>query len=602
MNIDISFANGDIVRAPSPQSHREVTLRISDGFMFEVSWTGTPSRLILGCGIVMQGDEYSTPDLRTQSMMPTYCWDRVPPQTIGGRMCISGSYQKLPGVIWEMPDRSVFIRLPSWLRIEGTLTPTFQSILQKEGSGSLRLNCPPAHVRLCSTTERFDRWEEGPLTEEQVINWTEPPRVKFTLESMEAPNVNELLRALSGSIGGDNEVDPIRARAVGERAAAFVTASTHPGSGLIIEWKRRFAPGFRGISLSLPLYHTGLSELRPNSDPWQREVHAALVAGLQHPSALLTTRWGPLWHNSATLRIPAGIKFFSHLGIGLAGYPGGSATALRSIGEARWLGNVPQSLWTLAQEVAKTIVSIRDELGFWPIDVSIPDRGLACGATAEAAHALIEIGAHGDHRMLDTGLRVLSDLASTVDAGTSLSGYLRDNFVSEPDGVSWVALLAASAAAHRRTRGETFARLCRVAASGLTRWIRRDEVPGLDPVTYSFGPRIAPCEGFWGADALGRAALEIGDAEMQRLSVHLFNTSDCEQELLGFSEAVYLDHRAVRHPHTFACAYTAFAALRAARTVGAPEPRRECWAQLGAWTMGLRRAHTWSRVRARLGL
>lgn len=588
-----SIALADLVAVR--QQHVDYTLAADRSTVLELRWTDPSVRVHLGMGISLERGQ-SIAAIGALSLMPSYCWDRIPPQEFGGVTAVASYYQKLPGVIFEGASESAFVELPAWLRAEAAPGMTFQSVTWDDRGGVLRLLCPVDYEAWQTPKARFAEWVEGAITSIRQVNRRQEVNGSISLRARTAPDLESLLELLATELLEHCAKKSPALESAATRAATYLAQSMEPRSGVLVEWKRRDRPGFKG-TLSLFTYNRGLASIDPDQGGGAARLHAAIASVLSDPRAMIVTRWGRAWHNSVTLGIPFGRKFFTHLGAGIGGYPGGSATALRAIGEAMRRGRAPSATWTQAVTVARTLATARRELGYWPLDLSTPVAAAGPGVIAEAALGLLEVGSAGhDPSITALALADVAALADSLNAGSVVSGYLRDNRPSEPDGVSWIFILAAATRAAELSGEARYARLARSAARALVRWIRVEPVLALDPVAYSFSPRIAPCEGFWAAEALANSARVFGDESRVALARALFAGSDCEPQALGFSEAVYVDREGTLHPHHFACGYTAFAALDAARSIADVIPPSEAWQPLGSWAGQAKRQRVRERV------
>src|SRR5690242_11065054 len=237
------------------------------------------------------------------SLMPSYCWDRVPPQDVGGTVCLANYYNKLPGLIATLSHKAVYIRFPTWLNQGPRVALTFVGCVPSADGHEFVLLCPETYRALQTPRSRFESWEEGVMEDLRVQNRAAQVVATVRVRILEAPTIDELLERIGRAFDGPL-TDETGIVAAAERAADAVAGSYHVASKLVLEWKWRDRPGFRGTSLALPTYNTALADLSPTRSPVENRIWHGVQRVLSDNAAFCATRWGPAWHNSATLGLP----------------------------------------------------------------------------------------------------------------------------------------------------------------------------------------------------------------------------------------------------------------------------------------------------------
>jgi hypothetical protein len=288
---------------------------------------------------------------------------------------------------------------------------------------------------------------------------------------------------------------------------------------------------------------------------------------------------GRVWHNS--FRRPWGereIRYYTHLGTGLAGYPGGQATVVAAAAErllrspgvdpaiedrlrsgASWLhhAQLDDGSW------ARTYHAVTDDDRSVPLESGAGSA--AEGATAEGALALARAAeVLQEPAWDDAAARALRWLQERLAPGMAMGGYLRDNRLEEQDGISAVPVIEALlVAAERGLPGGDLDLAVRAGLYLATwqRWWAR-EAPSLDPLALSFKPRIAPWETVCAARAYLLLHAATGDELWRSLASEAFAPIAAEDGLEGYSEAIYYDERGRLHPHPMGTTYVAAAVLR----------------------------------------
>jgi hypothetical protein len=255
-----------------------------------------------------------------------------------------------------------------------------------------------------------------------------------------------------------------------------------------------------------------------------------------------------LWHTT-TYFDGTGLRAFSHHGVGLVGFPGGMATAVRRLFEYCSLAS-NDALESLAQSGADWLVRTQRVDGSWP--ARITSRGavtrIGCVAsTAEAVRALTIAHLRTEnekyYRAAEAGIQYVNRDESFFECRQ----YLRDVDPDEADGIS------AEACIHANLDWYAFRRDDRLLAHAVKwayyalQWVRPRSLdiqadPSFDGLSRSITPRID----VWGGLLVARAFIRLsrinGEETWRDCAWSLFgNTVGLRERDGGLCETWFLD-------------------------------------------------------------
>ena len=520
-------------------------------------------------------------DLRDISLMPAYCHTRRFPEKVDGQWLHSAAYVKMPLVCVSRPGESRGLVFPPAVEIgEGRETLHFS--FEKTAEGCVfELGFLRDSIVWRKGDESYGAWDDAELVPERHCPKVDGQELKLRFVELEGASWEDIVRRyLMEEAWGEKPPPEVDSEAHTAKALRWLGAVREPESGLFLEWKWRDRPGFKGgLRLNLPCYHTLAGDLArvasrsgdPTLKTWARET---LELALRDDASVQLSE-GRLWWN--TLRydpLERSFHYRNHLGSGLGGYPGGQATILRSLIEAALDGAEASRLRERIDRGLQWLLMTQRKDGSWArvrydlaetsgVDLPAGDETSSLGANAEGAWCLLL--AHrlnGGMEELAAGLKALHWVNERAGDPPVGHGYLRDNHQEEAEGVSLIFAIFANLAARDTTLDESYLREALRFGLGLSTWQRWWDLPSLDPMAFSFGPRVAPCESAWAAEAYEELFQHSGDSLWRELSNAALSALVHEDPWPGFSEASYYDEKLELHPHLFECVYTASAVLR----------------------------------------
>ncbi|MCE9636861.1 MAG: hypothetical protein K8T90_14245 [Planctomycetes bacterium] len=534
--------------------------------------------------------------LDSMPLMPCYAWERWPVitvgttvgttadakkgATIGGRVFRSSMYVKLPVLVVECGGGAVGVSFPTTVRAGDRRVATWFALARVGTAIRFEVVVPASWTTLRKLPADYHEW----LPTELVPETTTAPPGPWTTEPVRVvsgASVEDVLRRLAAALVPDAEAPDAQSHA--DRALRFLASVQDPATGAFLEWKRRGARGFLRGWFALPTYHrlAGTLARAARADSSLRAMAELTARPLLDPAATFAAPGGVVFHNSIRRDRLGRVRFYSHLGSGVAGYPGGQANAILSLACRVTAGSGTSADAALLRAAVGWMLAQRGDDGRLPralrlvrepheTGLSLGPETRSDGADAEGAHALFAAAAACDEASWTAaGVGLLTHVEDAFAKRGHLRGYLRDNREAEPECVSHVAAIRAHLAA-RDVTGDA-GHLTAAVRHGvhLAAWIRPARVTSLDTLVSSFGPRLAPCESLWAARAFHDLAAATGDALFARCAAACADVLRAEAGFPGWTEAHYWDETGVLHPHSFECVYSAEAVLEWAAAKGA---------------------------------
>ncbi|MAE70548.1 MAG: hypothetical protein CME06_08785 [Gemmatimonadetes bacterium] len=545
----------------------------------------SPHKIMVG-GLFYSGryDQHLPNELTRISRFPQFCWFRLEPRELpDGTTAIPALYTGMPLMAMEFEGAACGLVFPPMVG-----SPGFPLGLRLvDDRRRLELGLAPSWRMLEKGVENYNAWNLEPLESVGDLALPAGP-IDFEVQRLDAPSLDDLVQKYLLEIAAprDRSIDlPLHARKALEALYQCFDIKT----GLFLEWRRRDGRGFNSGFYGLPTFNTLMADLPAfarNGGSETRRMDAAAISNFTLPEASESVGGGRVWHN--TFHRAWGeddVRFFTHLGTGLAGYPGGQATILGAAAErlaaereksrtlaplitagATWLRSVQYSdgSWGRTYRVlAEELTAMELESGWGTASV---------GATAEGALALMRastaLSGPAGTASRSAAERALQWIADELSGNILMGGYLRDNRLEESDGISAVPVIEANlVGSEMGLEGASEELALRVGLYLATwqRWWHR-EYPSVDPLQISFKPRIAPWETVLAARAYALLYAATADDFWRRMATEAFVPIEVESELEGYSEAIYYDEKWGFHAHPMGTTYVPAAVLRFLRT------------------------------------
>lgn len=363
------------------------------------------------------------------------------------------------------------------------------------------------------------------------------------------------------------------------KSVNWLNSAFDPECGLFLLGTRRDRRAPLGGHWGLPTYNTLASDLYSLSTRVEDESVLEMSRGAKElmleENASMLLKDGRVWQNTA--RLDPGSRrlvFYSHLGTGIAGYPGGQATALRTLLERVCLGDDDSNLIKAIKEGLSWLESSMFGDGHWartyPVFEEISEFKLetgkesySVGGNGEGVTALLlAYRLFKDDSYLASAIKALEWTNRFAEGGVLTSGYLRDNRQDEVDGVSAIFAAQANLLAYEITREDVYRRMAEEFATYLLTWQRWWDVPAFDTLIFSFSPRIATCETVWLAEVYYEMYRHTKDEFWLRQSEVAFSALKAEDAYGGYGEGFYYDEELRLHALMFDAVYSASAVLR----------------------------------------
>ena len=367
-----------------------------------VRCTDCPHKIMVG-GLFYSGryDQRLPDELTRISRFPQFCWFRLEPRELpDGTTAIPALYAGMPLMAMEFEDRACGLVFPPMVG-----APGFPLGLRLVGDRRrLELGLAPSWPMLEKGEENYDAWNLEPLERVGDLSLPAGP-IELEVQRLDAPSLDDLVQKYLLEIAAprDRSIDfALHSR----RALEALYRCFDTKTGLFLEWRRRDGRGFNSGFYGLPTFNTLMADLPAfarKGGSQTRRMDAAAIKTFILPDASESVGGGRVWHNTFHRAWgEEGVRFFTHLGTGLAGYPGGQATILGAAAErltaqrersrtlaplitagATWLRSVQYSdgSWGRTYRVlAEELTAMELESGWGTASV---------GATAEGALALM---------------------------------------------------------------------------------------------------------------------------------------------------------------------------------------------------------------------
>lgn len=526
---------------------------------------------------------FSLNELNDISLMPSFCYTRIFPQQFGDDWVHSCMYVKMPLMCVQTGSKAYGLAFEPYINLKNGARMPLAFAFSSDGTRTtLKLgvmNNFEVHKR---SEEEFIRWFDPFVTLESYrksYDFTDETAA-FSIKEYEVEGswldiVQMYLKEQNFETLGAEEV---QSEFHFTKVLSWLYSVFEPKTGIFIGNKSRDDPGFKGYR-SLPTYNTLVVDLynlsKITNNPKLQEMERKTKDLLLHPKASFLFSDGRVWHNTLHYyRYKKKPLFSSHLGTGLAGYPGGQATVLRALLERIKRGDDDKRLIDITKEGLTWLVNNLNPDGHWNrvhyifkettgIELETGSNSYSTGGNAEGVLALLlAYEAFNGLSYLEKGMLALDWVNQFAENSVLTSGYLRDNKQIEPDGVSAIFALQANVKAYELTGKEEYLDYACKFAWYMITWQRWWDIPSFDTLVFSFTPRIAPCETVWAAEAYLDLYRITGDELWLRFSQIAFNAINYENKFEGYSEAIYYDENLKLYELNFECVYTASAVLK----------------------------------------
>ena len=272
------------------------------------------------------------------SLLPSYCYIRTYPEYVNERWIHNAIYVKMPLVCVDNGREAKGLWFPPFVEIKGQKIPLWFSFDVSNGRLTFELGVLSSYPLWRKRQEDYVAWNDTPLQEEDYGVDVSAEEVTFELVEYSASSWEELVRGcleqqtLSNQPFAEPDWDFHF-----QKALRWLASVYEPKSGLPLEWKWRDREGFKGgFGFNLPCYNTLAADLYHLSQETKNPTIASMADGakkvLLHPNASVRFAQGRVWHNTLAYEpLTKVYRFYTHLGTGLGGYPGGQATVLRAL-------------------------------------------------------------------------------------------------------------------------------------------------------------------------------------------------------------------------------------------------------------------------------
>jgi len=531
-----------------------------------------------GCYYVKNKEKFSLKNLKDISLMPYYCYARIFPQKHDKLWLHSSLYIKMPLLCIQDNNDAYGISFEPILKVDNIKLPLALVFQNEEGKIIFELGIFNDFDIYKKEHKDYIEWntKKLKLMGKYILN-LQGKKLKIRFKEYYGDDWKDIVQQYLYDLNLEREKIDIIFHF--NKTINFLYSVYDKKEGIYIEWKLRNKNGFMSYYFALPIYNTLVSDLyliyKKTNNIKIKEISEGVKRLLLNERASKLFNEGRVWHNSVSKSLK-GIRFFTHLGTGLGGYPGGQATILRSFLERIKYGDNDPELIKKTKQGLKWLLNNLHEDGHWnrvyyvfeersPFKLETGETSYSVGGNAEGAIALLL--AHdvfGDKIYLDKGLLALDWVNKFIEGGVITSGYLRDNKQDETDGVSAIFAVQANLMAYKLLKEKEYLDYALDFGYYMTTWQRwwDKEYPSFDTLVFSFTPRIAPCETVWAAEAYLDLYNATNDELWLILSENAFKSINYENNYGGYSEAIYYDEKLGLHPHHFECVYTTDAVLR----------------------------------------
>jgi len=524
--------------------------------------------------------------------MPAFCHTRIYPRELEGRWIHSCMYVKMPVFLISSEKGASGLAFPVHVTVEGKKIPLAFSLFSLEDRTIFELGITGNEQVFKRKKKDYDDWlsPHVELERKEIKRDLLGKKVSLSFAFYQSPDwkgvVRQFLRGKHMVAAGETDLNVHLNKSVNWLNSVF-----DPECNLFLLGTRRDRRAPLGEYWGLPTYNTLASDLYSLSARVKDESILEMSTGAKElmldRNASLLLRDGRVWHN--TVRLEPGsrkLAYYSHLGTGIAGYPGGQATALRTLLERACLGDDDSNLIRAIKEGLSWLESSMFEDGHWartyPVFEEISkfkmetgEESYSVGGNGEGITALLlAYRLFQDDYYLASARKALEWTNRFAEGGVLTSGYLRDNRQDEVDGVSAIFAAQANLLACEITGEDLYGRMAEEFATYLLTWQRWWDVPAFDTLIFSFSPRIATCETVWLADVYYEMYRHTEDEFWLRQSETAFGALGAEDAYRGYGEGFYYDDELRLHPLMFDAVYSSSAVLRyALHRIGRDELR-----------------------------
>lgn len=489
-------------------------------------------------------------------------------------------YVKMPLFLISSLRGASGVAFPIHVTIEGTKIPLSFSLFSTGRETVFELGIVAKEQVFERKKNDYDDWlsPHVELEEKEIKRDLHGKRVSLSFHLYQGGDwkdiVREFLKGKHAAVVGETDFNVHLNKSVNWLNSVF-----DPECNLFLLGTRRDRRAPLGGYWCLPTYNTLASDLYSLSTRVKDESVLEMSRGAKElmldENASILLEDGRVWHNTA--RLDPGSRrliFYSHLGTGIAGYPGGQATALRALLERACLGDDDSNLIRAIKEGLSWLKSSMFEDGHWartyPVFEEISkfkletgEQSYSVGGNGEGVTALLlAYRLFKDNSYLVSARKALEWTNRFAEGGVLTAGYLRDNKQDEVDGVSAIFAAQANLLAYEITGEELYKRIAREFATYLLTWQRWWDVPAFDTLIFSFSPRIATCETVWLAETYYEMYRHTEDEFWLRQSETAFGALKAEDAYGGYGEGFYYDEELRLHPLMFDAVYSASAVLR----------------------------------------
>jgi hypothetical protein len=534
-------------------------------------------------------EDFDAAEIARIPLMPWYCKVSVPPQTIGGRSYLSGIYIKSPVCIMQ-GDETLGFRFTPYL-FGSKPVPLFFSFRRSGGKTEFELAVLREYVLRRRSKEQFETWshhdrsfsEEVISLEDALDEWMSAGQIEHSL--MRGETVGDVLEQVAAHGGAWG---PPSQAGIEDDCRLHFNKSIRWLLGMYHPWARTYL-SMRGRSTRVdvegtifPAYNTLASDFYRLSRYYPADeriacfsesacrLHVGRGAYVSLPGGALVFR------NTARLSPNRrGVLFFDHFGVGLAGFPGGQATVVRSLAE-RWVeGDRSPGVRSVTEAAVRWLKMAQRQDGGWYRTYSAPayltpedSAPPSPGACAEGTLALLKTyEAFGNREDLDAAERALNFINNKLADTMALTGYFRDCSAEETEAASGIFIAMANLQAFNTLQDREYLRAAGTALRYCLGWHRWWLDDGMDSIQHSFTPRIATCQTAWAAHAYYDYYLAAGDPFWEGVSQRSVRCLAYDNPYPGYGDGVYNDEDLRPYSVGFDCSYSASAILRFAMRV-----------------------------------
>ncbi|MCE5244140.1 MAG: hypothetical protein LLF99_13180 [Desulfobacteraceae bacterium] len=532
------------------------------------------------------GEDFDARGIADLPVMPWYCKVSVPPQTIDGRSYLCGIYVKAPVCIF-LGDEALGLRFNPVLPGNRPV-PLFFSFRRVGGRTEFELALLRSYVLRRRSREQFETWshQDRTFSEETVELRDGPGFPEGCVEHrlLRAGTAGEILEQVAGreECAAESSAPSFGdlCRRHFNKSFSWLLGMYHPWADTYVSMRARNRnTAVRGMIL--PAYNTlasdfyQLSRYYPRDEGVLRLSNAACRLHLRKGAHVSLSDGGLVFRNTAHLSVNRrGVVFSDHLGVGLAGYPGGQATVVRSLAERWTRGDRNPAVRTVGEAGARWLRRVQSEDGSWwrtwkGPEYTEPEESLlpSPGACAEGAMALMEAyEAFGGREDLLAAERALGYVNGKLADSMVLTGYFRDCSQEEAEAASGIFIALANLRAFEVSKDRNHLRAAETALRYCLGWHRWWFDDGMDSIQHSFTPRIATCQTVWAAQAYLAFHTATGDDFWKRAAARSVACLDYDDSYPGYGDGVYNDEELKPYPVGFECSYSASAILRFAMT------------------------------------